>query len=69
MRVQLIARLEANETHISEGDTIWLAASVILNDVNEFLLEASFNATEDPIFHEVYYTSISFLGFELDNTF
>ena len=51
--MQLIARLEANETHISEGDTIWLGASVILNDVNEFLLEASFNATEDPIFHEV----------------
>ncbi|XP_072026582.1 uncharacterized protein [Amphiura filiformis] len=52
VRVQLIARLEANDTHIEEGDQIWVEAVVNLNGYNEYMLAASFNATESVTYDE-----------------
>lgn len=53
VRVQVIARLEANDTHIEEGDPIWIAAALNINDFNEYYIESRFNATETPIYEQV----------------
>lgn len=54
VRVQLIARLEANDTHIEEGDPIWIGAALNINGFNEYYIETRFNATETPIYEQTY---------------
>ncbi|XP_071484744.1 uncharacterized protein [Diadema antillarum] len=57
VRVQLLTRLEGNET-IVEGDTFWLGASVTINGYNEFIMQSGFNATEDNIQEETDFEPI-----------
>ena len=52
IRVQLVARLENNDT-VMDNDQIWLAAALTLNEHNAYDFKASFNATQDIIYSEV----------------